>query len=103
MDKVFTDLWLVFSRRAVSEAFRDLYIEYRLFSESISGCTPDVKRGKIVSKLDKNACQYQTASMCILVRKSAQVLHNSLRRTYVLIKIYVYLGFYDQLQFLDKF
>ena len=29
MDKVFTDLWLVFSRRAVSEAFRDLYTLYR--------------------------------------------------------------------------
>ena len=28
-----------------------IYIEYRLFSENISGCTPDVKRGKIVSKL----------------------------------------------------
>ena len=26
-------------------------VEYRLFSENISGCTPDVKRGKIVSKL----------------------------------------------------
>ena len=26
-------------------------MEYRLFSESITGCTPDVKRGKIVSKL----------------------------------------------------
>ena len=29
--------------------------------------------------------------MYILVRNSAQILHNSLRRTYVLIKIYVYL------------
>ena len=41
--------------------------------------------------------------MCILVSNSAQILHNSLRRAYVLIKIYVYLGFYDQLQFLDSF
>ena len=28
-------------------------IEYRLFSENISGCTSDVKRGEIVSKLCK--------------------------------------------------
>ena len=40
--------------------------------------------------------------MCILVRNSTQILHYSLRRTYVLIKIYVYLGFYDQLQFSER-
>ena len=40
--------------------------------------------------------------MCILVRDSTQILHNSLRCTYVLIKFYVYLGFYDLLQFLER-
>ena len=40
--------------------------------------------------------------MCILVRNSAQILHYSLRRTYVLLKIYVYLEFYDQLQFSER-
>ena len=41
--------------------------------------------------------------MCILVMNSVQILYNSLRRTYVLIKTDVHLEFYDQLQFLDRF
>ena len=49
-------LWIKFYRSLVgvqltSVRLLGICIENRLFSENISGCTPDVKRGKIVSKL----------------------------------------------------
>ena len=53
MDDVFSfkPKFLICVQLTVTVRLLGICIEYRLFSENISGCTPDVKRGKIVSKL----------------------------------------------------
>ena len=53
MDKVFpfSPISGWYSADGPSMRLLGICMEYRLFSENIPGCTPDVKRGKIVSKL----------------------------------------------------
>ena len=69
------NLWIKFFFEAYAQFLVGVHmrllgicIEYRLVSENISGCTPDVKRGKIVN------CE--TAPTCILVMDCMQTAHS---------------------------